>query len=240
MSRLNRFEWLKAVLQVKDLKPSAQVVAAALSVQFANDETGQINPAVKTLAEYLHMSLATVKRAIKELVAAGWLHRTEGRGAGNRTRYKLLAPCKIATFRPKNPKKKGAQLHLSDQEKGSSVTQKGVSPEPSYKEQSKKQKARLAPSPDLPIERQSGETLRFVPGGGGYFEREWDDALRRFGLPTLSRGLPQVIEDGRKGYVLPDLMPASQTNLALHQEQIKTVKRLMEAHARLSNLAVAA
>ena len=95
MSKLNRFEWLKAVLQVKELNSSSQVVAAALSVQFANDETGQINPAMKTLAEYLKMALSTVKRAIKELVAAGWLSRTEGRGAGNRTRYTLRSPYRV-------------------------------------------------------------------------------------------------------------------------------------------------
>ncbi|WP_424978399.1 helix-turn-helix domain-containing protein [Leisingera sp. S232] len=237
MSNINRFEWLKAVLQVRNLNSTAKLVASALSVQFANDETGQLNPGLATLMEFLGLPLSTLKRAIKQLIDAGWLSRTEGRGAGNCTRYNLLAPQKIVPFRPN---RKGPEVSLSDQKKGSPVVQKGPTVGPSYEEQSIKQKARHSPSPDLPADRQSGETLRFVPGGGGYFEREWDDALRRFGLPMLSRGLPQVIENGRKGYTLPDLLPASHTNLALHQEQIKTVKRLMEAHARQSNLAVAA
>ena len=236
MSKLNRFEWLKAVLQVKALNSSSQVVAAALSVQFANDETGQINPAMKTLAEYLKMALSTVKRAIKELVAAGWLSRTEGRGAGNRTRYTLRSPYRIVPFRPK---RKGAHVGLSDQEKGSSVPQKGGSRGLSYKEQSKEQKARLAPSPDLPNGRQSGEALRFVPGGGGYFEREWDDALRAYGLPSLHRSLPQVIHEGRRCYQLPDLCPARR-GTELRDQQIELVRQLIEAHRSAPELAVAA
>ena len=236
MSKLNRFEWLKAVLQVKELNSSSQVVAAALSVQFANDETGQINPAMKTLAEYLKMALSTVKRAIKELVAAGWLSRTEGRGAGNRTRYTLLSPRKIVPFRPK---KKGSHVGLAGQQKGSSLPQKGVTDGLSYKEQSKEQKARLAPSPDLPNGGQSGEGLRFVPGGGGYFEREWDDALRAYGLPSLHRSLPQVIHEGRRGYELPELCPARR-GTQLRDQQVELVRQLIKAHHSAPGLAVAA
>ena len=237
MSKLNRFEWLKAVLQVKELNSSSQVVAAALSVQFANDETGQINPAMKTLAEYLKMALSTVKRAIKELAAAGWLARTEGRGAGNRTRYTRRAPYRIVPFRPK---KKGAHVGLSDRQKGSSLPQKGVAHELSYTEQSKEQKARLAPSPDLPNERQSGETLKFVPAGGsGYFATQWDDALMAYGLPSLHRSLPQVIHEGRRGYELPDLCPARR-GTELRDQQIELVRQLIEAHRSAPDLAVAA
>lgn len=236
MSKLNRFEWLKAVLQVKELNSSAQVVAAALSVQFANDDTGQINPAMKTLADYLKMALSTVKRAIKELVASGWLSRTEGRGAGNRTHYTLRSPHSIVPFRPT---KKGAQAGLSDQKKGSSVPQKEVTHGLSYKEQSKEQKTRLAPSPDLPNSRQSGEALRFVPGSGGYFEREWDDALRAYGLPSLNRSLPQIVHEGRKGYALPDLCPARRES-SLRDQQIKVIQQLMEAYSRAPKLGVAA
>ena len=46
---INRFEWLKAVMQAEVLTPTAKNVATALAVQFANAETGQINPSQETL-----------------------------------------------------------------------------------------------------------------------------------------------------------------------------------------------
>ncbi|WP_371171476.1 helix-turn-helix domain-containing protein [Aliiroseovarius sp. 2305UL8-7] len=236
MSRLNRFEWQKAVLQVRNLNSTAKLVASALSVQFANDETGQLSPGLATLMEFLGLPLSTLKRAIRQLIDAGWLSRSEGRGAGNYTYYKLLAPCKIVPFRPK---KKGSKASLSAKEKGSQVAQKVSTHELSYKEQSKEQKARLSPSPDLPHEGQPGEALRFVPGGGGYFEREWDDALRSYGLSSLHRALPQIINDGQKGYLLPDRCPARRGS-SLRDQQILLVKQLMEVHRNASELAVAA
>lgn len=236
MSKLNRFEWQKAVLQVRSLTSTAKLVASALSVQFANDDTGQLNPGLTTLMEFLGLPLSTLKRAIRQLIDAGWLSRTEGRGAGNCTNYTLLAPCKIVPFRPR---KKGSKASLSNKKKGSQVVQKGSTHELSYKEQSKEQMARPSPSPDLPDERQSGEALKFVPGGGGYFEREWDDALRSFGLPSLHRSLPQVVHEGRRGYDLPDLCPARRGSL-LREQQVKIVWQLMEAHQRVPELAVAA
>ncbi|QFT74915.1 helix-turn-helix domain-containing protein [Ruegeria sp. THAF33] len=101
MPKLNRFEWLKAVLQCADLNSSTKAVASALSAQFANDKTGQLNPSLNTLVEFLAgMSLATIKRCLRQLVEFGWLNRTEGRGAGNCTEYDLRAPSKIIPFRP--------------------------------------------------------------------------------------------------------------------------------------------
>ena len=188
------------------------------------------------MVEYLGVSLSTLKRGIKDLIDAGWLSVTEGRGAGNRTNYTFLAPCKIVPLRAS---KKGSKASLSAQEKGSQVARKGFTRGLSFKEQSKEQKARPSPSPDLPDEGQPGEALRFVPGGGGYFEREWDDALRAYGLPSLHRALPQVVHEGRKGYVLPDLCPARRES-SLRDQQIKFVQQLMTAHCGCSELAVAA
>ena len=236
MPRLNRFEWLKGVLQAKDLTSTAQLVASALSVQFANDETGLINPGLATLMKYLGMARSTLKRVIKELVDTGWLSRTEGRGAGNCTSYTLLAPYKLVPFRQK-PKDPNASL--STQKKGSQMAQKGSTGELSYKEQSKQQKARPSPPPDLPCHGQPGCALRFVPGGGGYFEREWDDALQSYGLSSLHRALPQIINHGQKGYLLPDRCPARRGS-SLRDQQILIVKQLMEAHRNASELVVAA
>ena len=119
---LNRFEWLKAVMQAEDLNPAAKNVATALAVQFANDQTGQINPSVVTLADYLKTSGDTVKRAVRALVEGGWLGRTEGRGRGNRTTYILLSP--------------GRVVAISDAKKGADMHEKGGNAAPSRIEQS--------------------------------------------------------------------------------------------------------
>ena len=79
---INRFEWLKAVTQDGNLLPMAKVVATALSVQFTDDKTGQLNPKVTTLADYVKVSMATLKRAIRALVDAGWLGKNRGPGPG--------------------------------------------------------------------------------------------------------------------------------------------------------------
>ena len=129
MTKLNRFEWHKAVMQVRSLNANAKVVAGALAVQFANDETGQLNPSLKTLIEYLGVSLSTLKRGIKDLINAGWLSGTEGRGAGNRTNYTFLAPRKIVPFRAS---KKGTKASLSAQKKGTQMAKKGSTHEHSY------------------------------------------------------------------------------------------------------------
>lgn len=182
---LNRFEWLKAVTQA-DLPAQAKVVATALAVQFANDESRQINPSMTTLAEYVKTSVDTIKRAIRALVEGGWLARTEGRGAGNSTLYKLLSPGKIIRFaavrRAANRgEKKGANLHLQVQKKGANLRGKGGKSAPSYKdEQSYEQKARASgyrPSPHL----------RRCIHPGTHREIAWDEWLLSRGFPSLAK-----------------------------------------------------
>ncbi|WP_027256870.1 helix-turn-helix domain-containing protein [Leisingera aquimarina] len=148
MPKLNRFEWLKAVLQCADLNSSTKAVASALSVQFANDKTGQLNPSLKTLDEFLAgMSLATIKRCLRQLVEFGWLLRTEGRGAGNNTEYDFRAPCNITPFRPK---KKGAPATLSTPQKSTPVTEKRLTGELSYIKDQQSKEQNPAAEPDLP------------------------------------------------------------------------------------------
>ncbi|MCB1349281.1 MAG: hypothetical protein KDK11_11815 [Maritimibacter sp.] len=138
---LNRFEWLKAVMQAEDLNPAAKNVATALAVQFANDQTGQINPSVVTLADYLKTSGDTVKRAVRALVEGGWLGRTEGRGRGNRTTYILLSPGRVVAISDAKkgaglPREKGGSVALSHMQKGADMHEKGGNAAPSRIEQS--------------------------------------------------------------------------------------------------------
>lgn len=120
--QINRFEWLKAVGQADDLKDSTKTVAMALALQFANDQTGQINPSIKTLANWTKQSTDTVKRAVKALVDAGWMGRSEGRGRGNKTAYVLCSPGKVVPITAQN--KGGTRAPLTEQ-KGAHVHRKG-------------------------------------------------------------------------------------------------------------------
>ena len=96
---LNRFEWLKSVMQAEGLTPTAKNVATALAVQFANAETGQINPSQKTLADYLKVHCDTIKRVLRELRNAGWLMSIGDGGRGKAPKIRLLSPGKIVPFR---------------------------------------------------------------------------------------------------------------------------------------------
>ncbi|MEX0303973.1 MAG: helix-turn-helix domain-containing protein [Leisingera sp.] len=215
MPKLNRFEWLKAILQCADLNSSTKAVASALSVQFANDKTGQLNPSLRTLNEFLAgMSLATIKRCLRQLVEFGWLFRTEGRGAGNHTEYDLRAPAKIIPFRPR---KRGASVSLSKAEKGSSATDKRLMDELPFikEEQSNEQNPSL--EPDLPDGRPSGSARG--DGSRAVFVsrqsfgcRQWEDFTERMFGTWIDRALPEVSENGERGYWLPDRFPPTNKN----------------------------
>ncbi len=133
---LNRFEWLKAVNRA-DLLPRCTKVAAALAVEFYNDETGRLDPGINTLADATAQTVDTVKRAIRDLTEGGWLARTEGRGRGNKTEYTLLSPGKVIAI---SSTKKGAPMHQTKggtdapltKEKGAPVHGKGGTDALSY------------------------------------------------------------------------------------------------------------
>lgn len=226
MPKLNRFEWLKAVMQCSEVNSSTKVVASALAVQFANDKTGDLNPSQETLVEYLgNLSLATIKRCIRQLVELGWLFRTEGRGAGNFTKYDLRAPCKIIPFRQE---KKGSPASLCDDEKGSLVTHKAVTSELSYIEQEQSHEQKAEVEPDSSDERQSdppqqsSEQLIFVPRGI-CFVRDWDEQLECAGMQTLERSLPLSPHKQHLGFWLPAHTPAPMGS-AEWQSQLRFVR----------------
>ena len=119
---LNRFEWLKLVMQTEGLSPTAKNVATALAVQFANDETGQLNPSQRTLADYLKVHVDTVKRVLRELRNAGWLLSLGDGGRGRAPVLRLLTPGKIVVL---NPAGKGGEIPRASLKKGGRITPGG-------------------------------------------------------------------------------------------------------------------
>jgi DNA-binding MarR family transcriptional regulator len=235
-AQINRFEWLKAVMQCADLNATAKNLASAMAVQFANDETGQLNPSVETLADYLKTSTDSIKRAVRALVDGGWLDRTEGRGRGNRTVYRLLSPGKIVAFRPAKQAtepapEKGATPHLQPKEKGANLHGKGGKSAPSYIEQSLEQKTR-------PRDRFADHTFvgNFTSGVQLLSKADhwaalnaWGEWLARMGLPKLCQ-LP-IAEEAKRGTVfcLPYRRPPSDE--AQTSEAFAYFTTLLEAEA---------
>ena len=111
---LNRFEWIKAVMQVETLSATTRLVASALAIQFANDKTGQINPSQETITDYLKVHPDTVKRALRELRKAGWLTSLSDGGRGKSPKLRLLSPSTTLPFRPS----KGGEFVHSSSQKG--------------------------------------------------------------------------------------------------------------------------
>ncbi|MCE8548304.1 helix-turn-helix domain-containing protein [Ruegeria pomeroyi] len=200
---LNRFDWLKSVMR-SDVSPSAKNVATVLAVQFANDETGQLNPSRDTLADYLNVHRDTIKRAIRELRNAGWLIVFEGRGRGNSSGFRLVSPGKVVAItaakkRADLHREKGADMHPYSEEKGADLHRKGGRFAPSYirQEQSIEQRAREAKAGGCPVDRLS----RIDPGS--YRVTAWDEWLTERGWPCLAD--LQVKQEG--GYLVPYAMP---------------------------------
>jgi DNA-binding MarR family transcriptional regulator len=200
----NRHEWLKAAAQDPDLPDRAARVAVALW-QFSNDETGQLNPSITTLAKFLNKNTSTVKRAIADLADAGWMARTEGRGAGNKTNYTLLSRGKVVAFAPmekgaeqentarqrgaNTAHKKGAGLRLYDGEKGAAVHKKGCSGAPSHNKDKQSLEQRDGLLEKFKHVRFSGNAvdgLIFVPEKNTNTLSKWDRWLLENGLPALS------------------------------------------------------
>lgn len=188
---INRFEWLKAVMQSEGLNAGAKLVASAMAVQFANDETGQLNPSLRTLAGYVKASSDTVKRSVKALVEGGWLARTEGRGRGNKTTYRLASPGKIISLAhpekgAKSPNIKGGKSAPLPKEKGANLRGKGGKSAPSYIEQSIEQKDR--PFAAFQNHRFNGSPFNgptYIPQKDWNRLNPWADWLADHGFPKL-------------------------------------------------------
>lgn len=185
--QFNRFEWLKAVVQSGGLKDRSKTVATALAVQFANDKTGQINPSVRTLADYTTQSIDTVKRAVKELVDDGWLGRTEGRGRGNKTAYVLVSPGKVV---PISAPKKGCSHAPLTGQKGATMHRKGGNHAPSYNKDKQSFEQRESKPQQYRSHRFAGNSfdgLTLIPSSNQEALYAWGHWLKAQGFPALDQ-----------------------------------------------------
>lgn len=199
---INRHEWLKAVTQDAALPDRVTKVAVALW-SFANDETGQLNPSVTSLAGFVKRSTDTVKRAIADLVKAGWLHRTEGRGRGNSTAYALRSPGKVIAISSvekgaNKPRKKGGSTAPLSREKGAALRGKGGNTAPFHYKDKQPLEQRAGATPGRPAPAAQYHVSRGSPA-----ETDWNRWLQAHGFPSLIE-LDQRLGDG---WNLPATLP---------------------------------
>jgi hypothetical protein len=97
----NNVRWLLSVSRHPDLPPRAKIVAAVIAVKYADWTTlGDIRPGVKQLTHDTGLSYATVKRALVDLQAAGFLVKVSGHKYKAYEKYRRgpLATVYRATF----------------------------------------------------------------------------------------------------------------------------------------------
>lgn len=212
-----QLQWLRLLLADTSLSARAVQFATYIAVVRYNDNYGKAWPSHATVCEDLGLkSEKTVQRLIKELDGK-WFEIRRGNGQKQSTEY---VPSKTShqaaqDLREKEEAGKTDKIvHLRGHEGGHSCpqTQTEMSPQPGQKcppiKDKEKIKKKQARTRDLPDERQSRIALKYVPGGGGVFEREWDERLQSAGLERLDRMFEQVIdEQGRRCYLLPGNWP---------------------------------
>jgi DNA-binding transcriptional ArsR family regulator len=175
-AHLNRFEWLKFVMQTVDLTPATRLVASALAVQFANDETGQINPSRSTVASYLGLHPDTVKKHLRELYELGWLDRSVARGRGKSNWYHLRLPANVVAY--SSYKKRGTASLSNEGKRGmKNVPKRGQNIPPHKKQEQSKEQVTSRPAP------QCQKSISI----GSPNENAWNAWLERQSLPGLEQ-----------------------------------------------------
>ncbi|MEV8466089.1 helix-turn-helix domain-containing protein [Fluviibacterium sp. DFM31] len=207
------------MLQVEGLSPTAKTVAGALAIQFANDETGRLNPSQATLADYLKVHRDTFKRALRKPRNAGWLMSFGDGGHGNAPEMRLLSPSKIVPFRrekggeiaPVNAPERGADLPPQRTKRGGGFAAKGGrNYPPLYKDkQSLEQKgAALDQFASTRFEGNAFDGLVVIPSRKWDGLNEWAEWLAGKGFPELcNRPVIHRGENGERFYRLPSKKP---------------------------------
>ena len=98
-----RFKWLSAVRRDDRLSDAAQLLAVALTLDFAHHETAFCNPSIGTLSKHLRKCERTVQRAMLELRKALWINVWQATGRGNQnSRVTFLHGDGLAKVKGKN------------------------------------------------------------------------------------------------------------------------------------------
>jgi hypothetical protein len=119
--KLERHSWLEGIRRDTALNPAAKVVAHAMALgRLSNRDVARCHATKPQLAEACGTSVDTVKRALKELEAAGLIVRRSGAGRGKSNTYGFLIRARIVALKggADAPSKGGAGAPFSGSQKG--------------------------------------------------------------------------------------------------------------------------
>lgn len=123
----NRWAWIAELLADRQLSSSAKVVATGLA-QFINEKLGKAWPSHDRLAAACGLAVRTVRRAIADLVAAGYLLVS---GRGGRKFENGRAVGITCEFRPMKPCLEGPPLERGNPDRKVEETRPTLADKPS-------------------------------------------------------------------------------------------------------------
>ena len=174
----DRLQVLSAIVRDHRLKPFAVRVATLLIVDYLNRKTGDAWPSHETIAKAIGATKRGVKKALDELVAAGYVEVTVGGGRRLSNRYRFV-------------RKEGTTVHPSLDKGGTTVH-----PSVDRKEERPFQERRNHGSPDSfegePIEERGRANALHARESGVSIVLPSDDSFERFiaAYPTRQGGSP--------------------------------------------------
>ena len=210
-----RFKWLSAVRRDDRLSDAAQLLAVALTLDFAHHETAFCNPSIGRLSDHLRKCERTVQRAMLELRKAHWISVSQAIGRGNKnSEVTFLIGDGLAKLKGKNnvvnlsagspeTPTKSSDKQAESPTKSASKPDKIVRPPCTpYKEQPQfnlTDRDNFRPGkPTCPVEA--------VPYGSDA-ESEWNAWLKAHGLPNLSALNRKFSDDRGCGWEMPRRRP---------------------------------
>lgn len=180
---------------------TARMLAQVLALDFANGDTGQCNPGRSKLAAHMGVSEATIKRAIAELTATGWLASTSGTARNRTASFTFLSPGKVVNFAPPTAANAGQKRPTIPSERGSNLHGTRVkSAPPHIKDEPRKEPKRAGERPYA--------HLRFIVKANSDAVDEFNDWASDRGLRPLSELTELHVPDG---YDLPTRRPTRDT-----------------------------
>ncbi|MEQ9257500.1 MAG: helix-turn-helix domain-containing protein [Roseovarius sp.] len=206
-----RQEWAQALRRSHGLSMTARMVGQALALDFANGSTGQCNPSRERLANHLGVHQSTIKRALADLVNAGWLSKTTDTARNRTAQHTFLIPGRsrgeVVQFPPEKVANAGQKRPAIDERtRVKSEPNAGQICTAPYKgrNQVKNQGARATAS-----EVASPPWQAALVEPGSHRENAWNAWLAERGWPSVAELGIRHSDPTGTGYRMPFAVPPS-------------------------------